>query len=103
MASTSDIDFDICQAEINWWLKTKKVEKDPNGDYRELPDEIRLPFTCRPELYDKLGQEMTTFIVDRNAHRYTWGYFWLTGEHTVAKNSFFGSNLIGGKSARRTV
>jgi hypothetical protein len=57
----------------------KKDKQDEDREHWELRDEEDLAFPCRPFFYNKLGQEIESYILDHNERGYTWGYFWLVG------------------------
>jgi hypothetical protein len=77
--SFMDADCMIVDAAIKKRMESYK--KDEDGEYWELRDEEDLAFPCRPLFYNKLGQEVESYILDHNDHGYTWGYFWLVGRH----------------------
>jgi hypothetical protein len=77
--SFMDADCMIIDAAIKKRMESYK--KDEDGEYWELRDEEVLAFPCRPFFYNKLGQEVESYILDHNDRGYTWGYFWLVGRH----------------------
>ena len=77
--SFMDADCMIVDAAIKKRMESYK--KDEDGEYWELQEEKDLAFSCRPFFYNKLGQEVESYILDHNDHGYTWGYFWLVGRH----------------------
>jgi hypothetical protein len=74
-----DADCMIVDAAIKKRMGSYK--KDEDGEYWELRDEEDLVFPCRPFFYNKLGQQVESYILDRNDRGYAWGYFWLVGRH----------------------
>jgi hypothetical protein len=91
--SFMDADCMILDAAIK--KRMKKYKQDEDGEYWELRDEEDLAFPCRPFFYNKLGQPVESYIIDRNNHGYTWGYFWLVGRHVGQMTTK--SRRMGGK------
>jgi hypothetical protein len=74
-----DADCMIVDAAIKNQMASYKKEED--GEYWELGDEEDLLFPCHPFLYNKLGQQVGSYILDCNNQGYAWGYFWLVPSH----------------------
>jgi hypothetical protein len=96
--SFMDADCMILDAAIK--KRMKKYKQDEDGEYWELRDEEDLAFPCRPFFYNKLGQQVESYIIDRNNHGYTWGYFWLVGRHVGQVKTK--SRRMGGKKCVAT-
>jgi hypothetical protein len=56
-------------------------KKDEDGEYWKLQDKEDLLFLCRPFFYNKLGQQVKSYILDCKNCGYAWGYFWLVCRH----------------------
>ena len=98
--SFMDADCMILDAAIK--KRMKKYKQDEDGEYWELRDEEDIAFPCRLRrfFYNKLGQPVESYIIDRNNHGYTWGYFWLVGRHVGQVTTK--SRRMGGKKCGAT-
>lgn len=44
----------------------------------ELRSTVKLPYPCRSEYYDNVGNKINTYWVSGNSHGYVFAFFWLT-------------------------
>lgn len=66
--------------------RLKGCEKDDDGILWELREIIDLPFRCKKSLYNRIGNEIPSYLLRENKRGYAWGYFWVVGEHVGNKN-----------------
>ena len=65
--------------------RLKGCEKDKDGILWELREIIDLPFPCKRSLYNRIGNEIPSYLLRENKKGYAWGYFWVVGEHVGNK------------------
>lgn len=80
--ASQDSDFLVINIAIKKRLEALGLQPDEHGEYWEKKEEIVLDFPCRPYFYNKKGESIKSYIIQRNEKGFTWGYFWLAGAHT---------------------
>jgi hypothetical protein len=93
-----DADVTVIKAVID--DRMGAIKKAENGEYWEVRDEVKLAFPCKPCFYNKKGETMKKFIIERNEKGYAWGYFWLVGKHVG--QTYAPPKRMGGMEATQT-
>jgi hypothetical protein len=93
-----DADVTVIKAVID--DRMGAIKKAENGEYWEVRDEVKLAFPCKPCFYNKKGETMKKFVIERNEKGYAWGYFWLVGKHVG--QTYAPPKRMGGMEATQT-